>query len=296
MSSARLESVTRQSAGSHHAEGELQQLRSEVRPVGDHLRAHRRRAGARTAPCCPASASPAARRRSGLSSSRTRSGRRGACRRAKARSISVQLAFECPQVMRQPAWAPRGRRPRRRAARPHRSRSERRRDRSSARTLPASGSRRPSSPWQPSFSAREERSVEMDPGDARHRLALASSRSVRHAAIMSWICSGEPVVVVGKMVVVPCRACVAQTRQHGVWRAVHEVGAATAVDVDVDEAGCDERARRSRARRAASPPLPRPHGGDPPASAEHGPVLEHTVGQDDGAAKEHGAHTARLSQ
>jgi hypothetical protein len=78
--------------------------------------------------------------------------------------------------------------------------------------------------------------------------------------------------------------------------AFHEVGAGAAVDVDVDEAGCDECSLDLERAGRRLHLYPRPHGGDPPASTEHGTVLEQTVGPDDGAAKEHGAHTARLSQ
>ncbi len=62
------------------------------------------------------------------------------------------------------------------------------------------------------------------------------------------------------------------------------------------EAGCDERSVDLERAGRRLHLCPRPHGGDPPASTEHGTVLEQTVGPDDGAAKEHGAHTARLSQ
>jgi hypothetical protein len=93
------------------------------------------------------------------------------------------------------------------------------------------------------------------------------------------------------------------------WRACARVAVRTASSVPSmksapappwtwmsDEAGGDERSvdlERAGRRLHLSA---RPHGGDPPASTEHGTVLEQTVGPDDGAAKEHGAHTARLSQ
>lgn len=53
------------------------------------------------------------------------------------------------------------------------------------------------------------------------------------------ICAWEPVVVVGKRVVVPVVASPAG-EPHGIRGAVHEVGAAAAMDMQIDEPRRDE--------------------------------------------------------